>query len=137
MSATRPVQPCLVRGAQASPVITVEVLVEQQVVLPVRIVLHALDPAEAGSPPIGADQEDRNQPVLEVVDDCFESPLLARTGRVLNGELLAEKAAIAFEHTHQQIVETVQPAGDVVVNTAQHAVIATFNSPGQAEQAAN
>ena len=31
----------------------------------------------------------------------------------------------------------IEPTGGVVVNTAQHAVIATFNSPGQAEQAAN
>ena len=57
----------LVRRAQPGAVVAVEVLVEHQVVLPRRVVLQALDPAEARPPPVGADQEDRDQPLAQVV----------------------------------------------------------------------
>ena len=47
----------LVRGAQPGAVVAVEVLVEQQVVFPGRVVLQPVDPAEAGPPPVRADGE--------------------------------------------------------------------------------
>lgn len=57
-----PRPPGLVGGAQAGRVIAVEVLMEHQVVLPVRVVLQAVDPAEAGSPAVRTDEEDRHEP---------------------------------------------------------------------------
>ena len=62
----------LVRGAEAGAVVAVEVLVEEDVVLPLRIGLEPLDPAEARPPAVGADEEDRDQPVAQVGGDLVE-----------------------------------------------------------------
>ena len=55
MSATIPVQPGLVRGAEPSPVVAVEVLVEHDVVLPAPGRAGACRPAERGPAPVLAD----------------------------------------------------------------------------------
>ena len=57
-----PRPPGLVRGAEPGAVVAVEVLVEEDVVLPVRVVLERVDPAVAGTSPVLADQEERDQP---------------------------------------------------------------------------
>jgi hypothetical protein len=41
---------------------------EQVVVLPVRVLLHALDPAEARTAPVRTNKEDRDQSVPQVID---------------------------------------------------------------------
>ena len=68
-SATIPVQPGLVRRAEPGAVVAVEVLVEQDVVLPRRVGLQPLDPAEAGPPPVGPDEEQRDEPAPQVLRD--------------------------------------------------------------------
>jgi hypothetical protein len=50
-------------------VLSVEVLVEQQVVLPGRVVQQPVDPPEAGTPPVRADHEQRDKPILQVHGD--------------------------------------------------------------------
>jgi hypothetical protein len=62
----------LVEGADRGAVIAVEVLAEDQVVVPGRIVLQPLGPAEAGPPSVGAAGEDRDQPVLQVGGDLVQ-----------------------------------------------------------------
>src|SRR5262245_55239308 len=62
----------LVRRAEAGAVVAVEVLVEEEVVLPGRVRLHALDRAEAGPAPVGAGEEDRHEPPAEVGLDLAE-----------------------------------------------------------------
>src|SRR2546429_7894420 len=59
----------LVGGAEAGRVVAVEVLAEHEIVLPRRVVLQAIDPPEAGPSAIGAGEEDRDQPVLQVQRD--------------------------------------------------------------------
>ena len=66
----------LVRGAEPGAVVAVEVLVEQQVVFPGRVVLHLVDPAEAGPPPVRADGEQGDEPVLQVGGDHVERHLV-------------------------------------------------------------
>ena len=63
----------LVRGAEPGAIVPVEVLVEQQVVFPGRVVLQPLDPPEAGPPPVRADGEQGDEPVLQVGGD--DSPV--------------------------------------------------------------
>ena len=53
----------LVGGAEPGAVVAVEVLVEEDVVLPGRVGLEPLDPAEARPPAVLADEEERDQPV--------------------------------------------------------------------------
>ena len=74
----------LVRGAEAGAVVAMEVLVEHQVVLPRRVVLEPVDPAEAGPPAVGVDQEDGDQALAQVLGDVAERQLLSRPGRVLD-----------------------------------------------------
>ena len=76
----------LVRGAEPGAVVAVEVLAEDQVVPPGRVVLQPLGAAEAGPPAVRAAGEDRDQPVLQVGGDLVERQLLPGPGRVLDGE---------------------------------------------------
>ena len=63
-----PVQP-VGEKPQAGAVVTVEVLVEHQVVLPGRVVLQPIDAPEAGPPAVPVDQEDRDQALAQVLGD--------------------------------------------------------------------
>ncbi len=95
----------LVGGTQAGAVVAVEVLVEQQVVLPGRVGLEPLDAAEAGPAAVGADQEDRDQALAQVLGDLAERQLLPRPGRVLDLERVAEEAVVALQRLEDQVVE--------------------------------
>ena len=66
----------LMGSAQPGPVVAVEVLVEHQVVLPGRVVLQPIDATEAWPPAVGADQEDRDQALAQVLGDRTERQLL-------------------------------------------------------------
>ena len=54
-------------------------------------------PPEAGPPPVGADGEDGDQPVLQVLGDQVEGHPVPRAGRVLDGELVTEEPVVAVE----------------------------------------
>ena len=86
-------------------VVAVEVLVEEQVVLPRRVVLEPLDPAEARPPAVVARHEERDQPVAEVGADLVEGELPPRAGRVLELEVVAEEARVAVERLHDEEVD--------------------------------
>jgi hypothetical protein len=95
----------LVGGTEAGRVVAVEVLAEDEVVLPRRIVLQPLDPAEAGPPAVGAGEEDRDQPVLQVSRDGVQRQPAPRAGRVLERELAAEEPVVALKAADDQVVE--------------------------------
>jgi hypothetical protein len=59
----------LVRRTQASTIIAVEVLVEEQIVAPPRIGLHPLRVAEARPSSVLVDEEDRHQALPEIRGD--------------------------------------------------------------------
>ena len=67
--------------------------------------LQPLDPAEAGAPPVRPDEEDRDQPVLEILADGIEGQLVAAARRVLEGQLVAEEPVVALERADEQVVE--------------------------------
>src|ERR1019366_6060044 len=95
----------LVRGAQSRPVVTVEVLVELDVVPPPRIRAEPLDLPEARTPPVAADEEDRDQPPTQVRRDLPVGALLPRAGRVLDGDVVAVEAAEPLEGGAHEEVE--------------------------------
>src|SRR6185437_7401975 len=58
----------VMRRAESGRVVAMEVFVEEQIVLPIRIALHALNTAEAWSPPVRTNQEYGDQTVPQVVN---------------------------------------------------------------------
>ena len=67
----------LMRSAEPGAVVAVEVLAEENVVLPRRVGLHLLDPAEAGSSAVLPDEEQRDEPAADVIPDLGEGVLAA------------------------------------------------------------
>ena len=110
----------LVGRAEPGAVVAVEVLVEHQVVLPRRVVLQPLGPPEAGPPAVRADQEDRDEPVLQVGDDGVQRQPVARAGRVLDGQVVAEEAVVALEGADDQVVEREPERAPPVGVAAEH-----------------
>ena len=70
-----PCPPRLVRGPEPGTVVAVEVLAEDDVVLPGGIRLQPLDPAEARSPPVLVDEEEGDQPAPDVLSDLAQRHL--------------------------------------------------------------
>src|SRR5690348_4646033 len=95
----------LVPGAERRPVVTVEVLAEDQVVPPGRVVLEPLVPAEAGPPAAGTAGEQGNEPVLEVGSHLVQGELGSAPGRVLDREVVAEEPAVPFQGADDQVVQ--------------------------------
>src|SRR4029453_6006158 len=77
--------------AKTRAVVPVEILVKEQVVLPGRVVLPALDAAETGPSPVWPGQEDRDEAVPQVVADGPEGHLLAGGSWILQRELAAKE----------------------------------------------
>src|SRR5712691_1158941 len=67
----------LVGSADCRSVVTVEVLAENDVVPPRRVVLEPLGPAKAGPPAVRTAREDRDEPVLQVGGDLVQGQLNA------------------------------------------------------------
>src|SRR5262249_1024519 len=69
--------------------VAVEVLVEEQVVPPVRIVLEPVAAAEDGTPSGGVAQEDVREPLLDLPGNLEQVHQAARAGRALDFEILS------------------------------------------------
>src|SRR6476660_9050370 len=79
----------LVARPEPGPVVPVEVLVEQEMVTPVRVVLELSHAAIHRSPALAVAQEDAGQPARELLGDLVQVHVPAGAGRTLNGEILA------------------------------------------------
>ena len=97
--------PGLVEGADRGAVVAVEVLAEDQVVLPGGVGLHLLGPAEACPPPVFVPGKQRDQPVLQVRGDPVEGEPLARAGRVLDLQVIAVEPVVALQRVDHEIVD--------------------------------
>src|SRR6266704_7004536 len=82
----------LVRGAEAAPGVAVEVLVERQQVVPVRVGLEQLLVAEDRPAAVFVVEEDADQPAGQVGRHCGEPDFGTRAGRVLDEEVVAVEA---------------------------------------------
>src|SRR5215469_6676648 len=90
----------LVRGAKTRAVVTMEVLAEDHVVSPGRVVAEHRDVAKARPTAVWAGREDRDEPVGYVVGDLAERFGPAGPGRVLDGQLFAEKRVVPLQDAH-------------------------------------
>src|SRR5260370_8863264 len=85
----------LVRGAKPGPGVTVKILAEHQVVLPLRVMPQAVCRPQAWPPPVRADQEDRDEPVLQVPRDDVQRQALARAPGRPHREPVAQQPPVA------------------------------------------
>jgi len=78
--------PRLMAGTEACAVVSVKVLVKQDVVAPARVGLERLGAAVHGTPPRGIAQEHAHEPPADFHGDLPEIHHLARAGRALDAE---------------------------------------------------
>jgi hypothetical protein len=83
----------------------VEVLVEEQQVPPLRIVAELGRGAGDRSMAVGVRQPDRDEPGREVPGDVTEPHPDAGPGRVLDGEVGAERLVPAHQRLDEQVVD--------------------------------
>src|SRR5690242_11310054 len=95
----------LVGGAEALAGVAVEVLVEEDQVAPVRVGLELLAGAEDGAAAIGAAQEDVAEPPRELGGDLPEGVRLARAGRELDRECLAQEEVELLQRLDEEEVD--------------------------------
>ena len=102
-SATSPVQPVLVGGAQSCTVVAVEVLVEGDVVAPARVVLQPVDPAVARSATLSGPR--RNRPINRRRRSSAHSRQREHrpaAARVLECEVGTEGKGVALQVAHDR-----------------------------------
>ncbi len=98
-------------GSDASAGVAVEVLVEQQVVVPMGVGLEAFVRAEDGAASVLVAQEDVGEPTREVFRDLPEGQVRAGAGGAFDQELVAivvvellERPARALRHNALDLV---------------------------------
>src|SRR5690606_17146705 len=107
----------LVAGATAAAVVAVEVLVEEHVVAPVRIVGPAAVVAVAGTASAAVGEEERAETALQLACDDVERDAVTRAGRQLDGEALAVEVVVALERLDDEEVQR-EPHGAAPVRVA-------------------
>src|SRR5262249_39312128 len=95
----------LVRSAQTLSRVSVEVLVEEDQILPVRVVSVDVDAVEDGPLSGLIQQEDPRQPLRELSVDLSQREHLSRAGRAFDLEVVAEVLVIAAEGLEDQVVD--------------------------------
>src|SRR5262245_15105576 len=86
-------------------VVAMKILIEQDVVAPVRIALEGGGLAEDGTVALRIAQEDAGQPVTDLFGDLPERHLLARPGGALDGERVAKVVVEGDQPADQQDVD--------------------------------
>src|SRR5262245_36139790 len=103
--------------AEAGARVPVEVLVEEDVVLPVGIRLHRLVGAVDRATTVGAAQEDPREAAAELPGDLLEVHHLARARRALDLEVVTEVEVIALQGLEDEVVQR-EPDGAAPVRVA-------------------
>src|SRR5262249_21469357 len=89
--------PRLVAGAETSPVVAVQVLVEEQVVPPVRVLLELPGSPVDGPATLGVTEEDAGQAAPDLLGDLVQGHLPAGAGGALDGERVAVVGVVLDE----------------------------------------
>src|SRR6266511_460128 len=97
----------LVGGPEAGAGVAVEVLVEEDQVVPRWVLLQLAVAAEDGAPALLVPQEQRDQAARELVRDLGEVEKPAGAGRALDAEPRAEEAVVDAQHLDEQEVDRV------------------------------
>src|SRR5215475_12999737 len=104
-------------GAEAGPVVAVEIFVEQDEVFPVRIGPEDLEPSVHGAPAVGSGEEDADQAAREVGGDVPQGHEAPGPGGVLDLELAPEEGVEALERLDDEEVHG-KPDGPPPVRVA-------------------
>jgi hypothetical protein len=84
----------LVHGPESGPVVAVEVLVEQQVVLPCGIVLQQVDATIDRSASVRPGEPNAYQPIGEVTGNLSQGQVVTGSGGVFDGEVGTEELVV-------------------------------------------
>src|SRR5579872_1159548 len=95
----------LVAGTDTCAVITVEVLVEQQEVAPVRVILKCFNAAMNRPQPIFVAQENARQAARQFFRYLVQREQIARTGGKLDLEALPVEVVKRFQRLDYQVIE--------------------------------
>ena len=76
-------------GAEAGPVVAVEVLVELEAIAPVRVLLELPGAAVDRTPAVLVFEEDVREPARDLLGDLVQVHLPAGAGRTFDGEIVA------------------------------------------------
>src|SRR6516164_11325697 len=95
----------LVGGADATAGVAVEVLVEGQQVVPVRVGLEEVDVAEDRAAAALVVEEDRNETAGEVVGQDGQGDLASGADGVLDEDVVAEEPGIPVQRLDDQVVD--------------------------------
>src|SRR6266571_3856553 len=95
----------LMAGTDAAPAITVEVLVERDVIAPVRIVLKGHVGAKYSSATLLITQKDVREPPREFLRHLPQRQFLAGAGRVFYQEIVAIELLVFLERFDQQEID--------------------------------
>src|SRR6516162_3430855 len=92
----------LVAGAEAGPVVAVEVLVEEEAIAPVRVLLELPGAAEDGPPALPVPEERVRQAAADLLGDLEQVHAPAGAGGAFHGELGAEVAVVVEQRPDDQ-----------------------------------
>ena len=95
----------LVGGAGTAAGVAVEVLVEGQQVVPIRVGLEEAGVAEDRAAAAGVVEEDRDETAGEVVGQDSQGDLASRAGGVLDADVVAEEPGIPVQRLDDQVVD--------------------------------
>src|ERR1700739_52727 len=79
----------LMAGAEARPVVAVKVLVEREVITPVRVLLKLASAPVDRPPAMVVPQKDAGQPTLDLLGDLIQVHMSARARGTFDREIIA------------------------------------------------
>src|SRR5512145_334175 len=96
--------PRLVAGPDASTVVPVKVLVEQEQIPPVRVVLEGLRPAEDRSAAVGVPEEDPGEPARQLGGHLPQVQPAVGSGGERHRQLVSVEVVEALQRLDEQVV---------------------------------
>src|SRR5215467_4592022 len=113
----------LVTCAQSGTVVAVEILVEQEVVLPVGVLLELLGAPVHWPRPSFTAQKDARESARQLLRNLIERQVLSRAGRTLDLEVIAVELVQVQQRADQQSVDRHPNRAAPVGIAAEHAGI--------------
>ena len=113
----------LVTRTQAGAVVAVEVLVEQEVITPVRVLLKFAGRSIERTPPVIVPQKDAGQPTRDFLGNLIQRHVPARARWTFDGEIIPVVAVILQEGPDDQAVDGHPDRSAPVGVAAEHAGI--------------
>src|SRR5215471_20010240 len=111
----------LVASTKASPIVAMEVLVEQDEIAPVRVFLEFLRSSIDRAMPFAVPNKDIGQPSLEFFGHLIQVHLASRSGGTFNGEIISVVGVVLQQGADDEAVDR-HPDGSAPIGiAAEHA----------------